>query len=65
MLEPIAADSGASVTDVIVLAGNVGVEQAARAAGFDITVPFSPVLENAYRPDASRIAAAAREIMQF
>ncbi len=41
-LEGIAAESGASVADVIVLAGSVGVEQAARAAGFDITVPFSP-----------------------
>ncbi|MDD2861686.1 MAG: catalase-peroxidase, partial [Acidiphilium sp.] len=28
--------------DVIVLAGNVGIEQAAGAAGFDITVPFAP-----------------------
>lgn len=42
LLEPIAAESGASVADVIVLAGNVGVEQAAKAAGFDVTVPFSP-----------------------
>ncbi len=42
VLEPIAAASGASLADVIVLAGNVGVEQAARAAGFDITVPFAP-----------------------
>ena len=41
-LEGIAAESGASVADVIVLAGSVGVEQAARTAGFDITVPFSP-----------------------
>jgi|TARA_B110000908_G_C10241211_1_gene446177 catalase-peroxidase len=39
-LEPIAVNSGASVADVIVLAGNVGVEQAAKAVGFDITVPF-------------------------
>ena len=39
-LEPIATESGVSVADVIVLAGNVGVEQAANAAGFDITVPF-------------------------
>ncbi|MFB1014642.1 MAG: catalase/peroxidase HPI [Alteromonadaceae bacterium] len=37
-LEPIAVNSGASVADVIVLAGNVGVEQAAKAVGFDITV---------------------------
>jgi catalase-peroxidase len=42
VLERIAADAGASVADVIVLAGNVGVEQAARAAGFEVTVPFAP-----------------------
>ena len=42
VLEPIANESGTSVADVIVLAGNLGVEQAAKAAGFDITVPFSP-----------------------
>ena len=42
VLEGIAADTGASVADVIVLAGNVGIEQAARAAGHDITVPFAP-----------------------
>ncbi|OYQ62888.1 catalase/peroxidase HPI [Pseudanabaena sp. SR411] len=41
VLEAIAADSGASVADVIVLAGNVGIEQAAKAAGFDVIVPFS------------------------
>ncbi len=42
VLEPIAADSGASVADLIVLAGNVGVEMAANAAGVDVSVPFSP-----------------------
>jgi catalase-peroxidase len=42
ILEPIAAGAGASVADVIVLAGNVGIEQAAKAAGFAITVPFAP-----------------------
>ena len=42
VLEPIAAESGASVADVIVLAGNVGVEQAAKAAGFAVEVPFAP-----------------------
>ncbi|MDP2452313.1 MAG: catalase/peroxidase HPI [Polaromonas sp.] len=41
VLEGIAAESGASVADVIVLAGNLGVEQAAKAAGFDITVAFA------------------------
>ena len=42
VLEGIAADTGASMADVIVLAGNLGVEQAASAAGYDISVPFSP-----------------------
>ena len=40
--EKIAAETGASVADVIVLAGNVGVEQAARAAGVEVSVPFAP-----------------------
>jgi len=42
VLEPIAAEFGASIADIIVLAGNVGVETAAKAAGFDIEVPFAP-----------------------
>ncbi|MFT6897924.1 MAG: catalase-peroxidase [Paraglaciecola sp.] len=42
VLEPIAAKCRVSVADVLVLAGNVGVEQAAKAAGFEVTVPFSP-----------------------
>ncbi len=41
-LEGIASEVGASVADIIVLAGNVGVEQAAKAAGFDVEVPFMP-----------------------
>ncbi len=39
--EKIATETGASVADVIVLAGNVGVEQAAKAAGFPVEVPFA------------------------
>ncbi|MDO1581133.1 catalase/peroxidase HPI [Rhizobium oryzicola] len=42
ILEPIAAETGASIADVIVLGGNLGVEQAAKAAGFDIEVAFAP-----------------------
>ncbi|WP_417319393.1 catalase/peroxidase HPI [Emcibacter sp.] len=42
VLEDIAKDTGASVADVIVLAGNVGIEQAAKAGGVDVTVPFAP-----------------------
>lgn len=48
VLEPIARETGASIADVIVLAGNYGVEQAAKAAGFDIALPFA-----AGRGDAS------------
>ena len=40
--EKIAAETGASVADVIVLAGNVGIEQAAKAAGIEVAVPFAP-----------------------
>ena len=42
VLEPIAREAGASIADVIVLAGNVGVEKAAKAAGVAIEVPFAP-----------------------
>lgn len=42
VLEPIAQSSGASLADVIVLAGNVGIEKAAQEAGTSITVPFTP-----------------------
>ncbi|HOZ66661.1 MAG TPA: catalase/peroxidase HPI [Burkholderiaceae bacterium] len=42
VLESIAKDTGASRADVIVLAGNVGVEQAIKAAGFNVPVPFTP-----------------------
>jgi len=40
VLAPIAAETGASIADVIVLAGNVGIEQAAKAGGFAQEVPF-------------------------
>ncbi|GAB3167553.1 catalase/peroxidase HPI [Myceligenerans halotolerans] len=41
-LEEIAASSGLSFADVLVLAGGVGVEQAAKAAGVDVEVGFTP-----------------------
>lgn len=40
VLEGIAIDTGASVADVIVLAGNLGIEKAAKSAGIDVVVPF-------------------------
>ncbi|MCB1371329.1 MAG: catalase/peroxidase HPI [Rhodobacteraceae bacterium] len=42
VLGPIAAETGASLADVIVLAGNLGVEQALKAGGHAIEVPFAP-----------------------
>ena len=57
VLKDIAAASGASLADVIVLAGNVGVAQAAKAAGFDIAVPFA-----AGRGDATQ---AATDVASF
>ncbi|MCF1428049.1 MAG: catalase/peroxidase HPI [Shewanella sp.] len=42
VLEPIAAEFGISVADTIVLGGNLGLEMAIKAAGFDLQVPFAP-----------------------
>ncbi|WP_375547882.1 catalase/peroxidase HPI [Oceanicaulis alexandrii] len=42
VLEPIAAQSGASVADVIVLGGVVGLEAAIKQAGSNVSVPFTP-----------------------
>ncbi|MBC38794.1 MAG: catalase/peroxidase HPI [Oceanicaulis sp.] len=42
VLEPIAEETGASVADVIVLGGVVGLEDAISKAGFDVAVPFTP-----------------------
>ncbi|MEM1261420.1 MAG: catalase/peroxidase HPI [Pseudomonadota bacterium] len=41
-LAPIAAETGASLADLIVLAGNVGLEQSIAAAGQSVDVPFTP-----------------------
>jgi catalase-peroxidase len=42
VLGTIASQTGASIADVIVLAGNYGLEQSIQAAGFDVAVPFTP-----------------------
>lgn len=42
VLEPLAESFGASVADTIVLAGNVGLEKAIKAAGYAVSVPFAP-----------------------
>ena len=40
VLEPIASEFGISLADTIVLAGNSALEEAAKAAGYNINVPF-------------------------
>ena len=35
-----------------------------RVASADVPVPFAPILENAYRPDATRIAERVREMVK-
>lgn len=42
VLAPIAEQCQISIADIIVLAGNIGIEKAAKAAGFDVSVPFMP-----------------------
>jgi catalase-peroxidase len=42
ILEPIASAFGISMADTIVLAGNVGIEQAIKNAGLNAKVPFLP-----------------------
>ena len=42
ILEKIISGFSISMADAIVLAGNIGVELAAKAAGFDVKVPFTP-----------------------
>ena len=40
IFEQIALETGASIADIIVLAGNTAIEEAAKAAGFAINIPF-------------------------
>ena len=40
VLKTIASDSGASLADTIVIAGNLAIEEAAKAAGHSITLPL-------------------------
>ena len=40
ILKTIASDTGASLADIIVIAGNLAIEEAAKAAGYGITIPL-------------------------
>ncbi len=61
VLEPLAKAAGASLADAIVLAGNVGVEKAAKAAGFTVDVPFTPGRGDATAEQTDVAAFAALE----
>jgi catalase-peroxidase len=50
-----------SLADVIVLAGDAGVEQAAQTAGYDVTVPFTPGRTDASQEQTDTEAFAALE----
>ena len=39
--EKIAKECGISIADTIILGGNIGIEQAAKAGGFDVKIPFT------------------------
>ena len=52
----IAANLGESLNDYLVA-------PVTRVASPDIPVPFSPLMENLYRPNAERIAAAVRKVV--
>ena len=40
ILKTIASDTGASLADIIVIAGNLAIEEAAKSAGYSITIPL-------------------------
>lgn len=61
ILTPIAESSNVSIADVIVLAGNVGVERAAKAAGFDVTVAFLPGRGDATQENTDVVSFAPLE----
>ena len=61
-LEEVQKASGkASLADVIVLAGSVGIEMAAKAAGLTLTVPFAPGRVDATAEQTDAVAMAVLE----
>ena len=56
--------SGAIAAGLMEHCGESLISPVGRVASADLTVPFTPVLENAYRPEPSRIVAAVRELVR-
>lgn len=61
VLRPIAEQSQISLADVIVLSGNIGIERAAKQAGFEVTVPFKPGRGDATEEDTDAASFAPLE----
>lgn len=61
VLTPLASEHGVSIADTIVLAGNVGLEKAIQAAGYDIKVPFTPGRGDATQDETDEDAFAVLE----
>ena len=57
----VSAEVAAQVTETC---GEYLLAPVARVASADVPVPFTPVLERAYRPDPERICAAARRLVK-
>ena len=57
----VGAELAAGITERF---GEYLMEPVRRVASPDVPVPFAPVLENAYRPDAERIAEGVRLLLQ-
>ncbi|MFM9108137.1 MAG: alpha-ketoacid dehydrogenase subunit beta [Chloroflexota bacterium] len=58
----VAAELAAGITERF---GDLLLAPVERVASPDVPVPFAPVLENAYRPDAARVADGARRVLAW
>lgn len=58
----VSAELAAGITERF---GDYLLAPVSRVASADVPVPFSPPLENAYRPDSLRICSAAKQLLNY